>query len=338
MKAIAGLLIAIITAAPVGAQAGSWVRDGLGLYWIETDATPLIDAARVREQKTAGCSGVTAVGFGYSAALRRAVPGLTFSPEHRRRFAGAALTDRQRTADALLREVLADPALSADARAVAENQRVFTAIMFSDQAAARALLEASTSDETAAAAIRADRVFLSGFLASRTAASPSDWKDVDAMMQHALALDPTHFGARAERVIAWLQAVQSTGVLPITGPDACPPALREFSEMTLDLSEAGPCPLLVGHIDHVLSRNLLDAKPQVEEVTSITGRSSSGPWRLFVAAILAEVIGNTAVRDAALTGLADPATDRSPGQCRSLIRTALESAIREVGRADGAQK
>ena len=326
-------LAGLLAAWPVLADDGTWLRSGLSVYWRATPSVPLIDTARVREQKQRGCSGTGVVRFGYSASLRRSAPQIEWSTENRRRFAGAALTDRRETAYSLLTEVVADPALSVDARALAENQRVITAIMFGDLPGAEQFLVAGASDDRAAAPIRADRVFVRALIAEQSAISPSDWRGVDDLLARALELDPSHFGVRAHRVLTWLLAVEGTNRLPAA--DGCETALQMFSTLVLDLSEAGPCPLLVGHADHVLSRGLLDASRAEDAPMSVTAQSRSGPWRVFAAGLLAEVVGNTNVREAAVSALEGATADRSPGQCRGLIASAMTDLI---GSLDGDAK
>ncbi|MGF1528134.1 MAG: hypothetical protein ACFCBW_15255 [Candidatus Competibacterales bacterium] len=312
---------------PTTAAECAWVRRGFSLY---VDCPPpepaLIDIQRAAAQRQRGCQQLATVRFGDNAAMRGTAPPGAWSRQQRRAFVAAALADRAEVALPLIDGILAADDLSPDARAAAENRYLATALRFDDLDAFAAGLAAAADTRAAAAPLGADRLFLRALAQIKTGPGARQWPEIDAELTRAHDLDPSAFSIRAYRVIVWLMALaQRRGQLPdVAGNRRCAPAVATLSHRLLDVSEAAPCPLLVGHFAHRLGRILGD------EPGASTGRGFDTatpliPWRLLTLGLLAHVTRNDAVFAKALAQLAT-GPRRTP--CHAEIEGALAALPR----------
>lgn len=308
------------------AQDQPWVRHGLSILREPPRPIPPIDVSRAQQQRTQGCQGLSAVRFGYNASFRGTAPDIEWSDTHRKLLAAAALTDNYANATGLIRTVLGDPELAGNARRIVENLLLLTIESFRKPEDFASALATLPSDADAAAPVRADRLFLQAYALANRAQSAADWRQVDQLLGEAYPLDPTFFSIRAYRVIAWLAAAQ-LGKPLAAGTDApqCAGDVQAFYNRVLDVSEAAPCPLLVGHFSHYVSRILQDGDTigLPTEAASQTTRQS--PWRVFATGLLGYVSGDRAGHLAALTALEKRAThDASQVSCSGKLFDALK--------------
>lgn len=284
------LALSLTLAVPAVAEGMSeWVRSGL--EWSRAP-TPQVDHTRVAAQIAAGCSPTGPIRFGDAAAWRAPLSDSVWPDSVRRNVAAAVLTDNAAGADASLRAALAEPGLTAIQRGILENQRILSALQFRDEGRARTLIEAAGPGESLPAPIRADRALWRA-MATADSSGPAEWRDrLGPLLDAALASDPTSFGIRAWRAIAWLKGQGWRG------KGSCEVAVADFSSRLLDLTEVGACPVMISHLDNVLARALgPDARSDADGNLAV--------WRRFATGLLAVIIGERATALAAEKGLAE---------------------------------
>ncbi|KAA5598223.1 hypothetical protein [Blastochloris sulfoviridis] len=287
---------------PAGAvaPAATWTRHGLEWVW-SAPAPHIVDRCRVREQREAGCQEGD-VRFGDTAAMRGALDDIDWPPNVRRMMSAAALSDVPEQAYALIDAALHSEGLDGTHRAILLNEKILTALQFRDTSAAKRVLEESGPPGDVPAALLSDRLFFR-VLVAEDGATPRDWASVlDELLTEALQKDPSHFSVRVWRLLAWFKGRAARS------EDSCPGAIRALSTRALDVSQASACPLLVGHVDHVIARRL--------ESPGLAGSGPDASWRSFVTGLLAHVTRNRPVEAAALGDLARRAR---AGSCEELM-------------------
>ena len=229
--------------------------DGLRLTWQVPVPPPRADPRAVA-QRQQGCA-ETSIRFGDLADMRGTAPAIGWRDEQVTAASAAALTDAPEQSRALLEGLLADPGLSADARALLQNRAILSALQLGRADLARADLEAFGSlPANVAAPLRADRLWLR--VRARVMPGRAEDGDVaDAELAEALRLDPTAFTPRVLRIALWLRARRDR---PAPHRAACAAAVEALVDRVLEMSAAGPCPLLVGHGLHAVDRMLAQGR------------------------------------------------------------------------------
>lgn len=303
--------MAVAMAGPVAAESEGWMASGLEIVRIPA---PIVDIPRIQTQQAVGC-GATSVRFGDTAFMRGFALAEPWPDPARLGLAAAEMTDDREAAYQRYRAALAEPGLTAAQRAAIEGQWMLAALQFGDLAMARQMSDAPLPPGTAPQ-MRADRRFW-GVLLRAAGASAEDWAgSLDADLGEALNDDPGNFSVRAWRLFAWLRAHAAE-----TGRTRCGANLTELQRRALEVSEASPCPLMLGHFDLALSR-FLRARP--DEGPDRPERA----WHAFAAALLSEVAGNVSRTDALAMSLAE---QKNPGMCRGLM-------LSELARLRGARR
>ena len=226
-----------------------WVFSG-GLWGVQRPLPPIVSCSQIEEQRQQGCGNST-VRFGDTAAMRGHSGGApAFTRKVRNLAAAANLTDDLAQADALLQQAI-DLADGAGQRFHLISLRALLALQHGRPDQARNVL--ATVDPMAAPdAIASDLLFFS-VLAEAPTATHAAWHETHLeKLERAALLDPTSFQVRAWRVIGWLEATPWDGQ---ARPDACPALARDFARNLLDLSAAGACPVMIGHLDLAMARH-----------------------------------------------------------------------------------
>ena len=252
------------------------------------------------------CAG-SLVQFGDTAFMRGFALEGGFPEPVRRLMAAAEMTDDREAAYSRYRAAMSVAGLTAAQKSAVRSQWILAALQFGDQATVERL-DAAAGAGSLPPRMRADRIFWS--VLHREAAADADLaRQLDADLTEAQRLDPGNFSIRAWRVFLWLK-----WVAPSVQAAQCVPAYGELQRRVLDASEASPCPIMLGHFDHALSR-FLQSAPE-------TG--AGGPeraWHVLTAALLAEVAQNRPRVDA-LTRLLSSKTNRSA--CQALMLSGLD--------------
>jgi hypothetical protein len=293
-------------------ESGQWMRSGLEI--IRAPA-PAVDAARVAAQVAAGCADFGEIRFGDTASMRGTAPSAPWPNGVREQIALATLTDDPKQAFSLIDGARSWPDLSPQQRAILDNQRVMTALQFGDHTTARRLLNATVSPDAPglAPALASDRRFWS-VLVDAQIAGPDQWqRRLLPTLDRALAEDPTNFGVRVWRAIGWFNAgAWNRG-------QSCATRITELSDRVLDVSAAGACPLMLGHLSHVLDRTLARSQP-------LDAPAPRSDWRRFAHALLAILASDDTMVDATLDALSEEA--RSP--CAPLMQRELRRIRRQL--------
>ena len=267
-----------------------WVRTNL--EWVRTvtlKPMPIVDSRRIEAQIEKGCT-KSPIRFGDTATMRQQVTPEPMPEEVRRAVSFASFAHDHDTAAGLLNGALEGGQFTAIQRQVLENQLILTAIQFGRSAEARALLERFAVQGDLPASLRSDRLFWSVLAAGNQ--SPKAWeRDLLPRLDAALEADPTSFQVLSWRVLGWMRAKPWE-----EGARHCPKTIRDFSDRILDLSEAGACPLMLGHLAFALDRDL--AEQVVRQVPP-----DMASWRHFALGILAVVVGDRAVHKQAMADL-----------------------------------
>lgn len=300
-------------AAPgMGQEKAQWVR--VGLEWHRLPP-PVTDVSRAASQMEKGCGTDGAIRFGETASLRGQGPAPDWPREVRNRVAAASISDSYNAADRWLRDALKIPGLSQEARAVISNRRILTALQFGERAMARTLLAKMLPQDGALQHMHADRALWSVLLAA-DAARPAAWRnELLPLLDTGFSQDATSFSLRAWRVIGWLEA------RPWESGAACSALLRDFSNRLLDLSEAGACPLMMGHMSFAVDRHFGRLGPAGR-------RGEMGAWRAF-----ADGLYSMLVRDgeALATERERLSTLRGESHCAQALQAELDILARRVG-------
>ena len=292
----AALLSGLWVASAAGASSG-WTRVGLEFVRVPPPPPPVVDRARMSRQIGEGCidGGVRYAG---SAAMRGVldVPPL---PETARRLASAsAIADEAGAAQSRLAEARATAGPDPLAQALLANLEIETALQFGAVGPAAARLEEPV--DQLPAPLRSDRLFWRALLAARTAESGRWDTEIRPLLEAAHAADPSSFQVRAWRILAWLEARSwRSGA-------SCSALAAQFSELVLDATEESACPLMIGHLDHALSR-ALRARPEGPP------GSEAESWRLFASGLLAALAGHA---DGVAQARADLERGRADLACR----------------------
>ena len=270
----------------------SWIRTNL--TWqrvLVVEPTPIVDLRRIEAQIAQGCT-QSPVRFGDTATMRQQVTPEAMDEAARRAVSFASFARDYETAANLIGNALADGKFSNTQRQILENQLVLTAIQFGRLAEARRLLQLyPTNAASLPASLQSDRLFWSVLAASD--ASRRAWAQEHLpMLDAAKKADPTSFQVLSWRVLGWMRAKpwKSAGL-------SCPPLIADFSDRLLDLSDAGACPLMLGHFGYAIDRDL------AEQVVWKAPTDMSA-WRHFALGILAVIVDDTAVHGQASADLA----------------------------------
>jgi hypothetical protein len=221
-----------------------------GLWGVQRPPPPIVSCSQIEEQRQQGCGNST-IRFGDTAAMRGLSGGApAFTRQVRNLAAAANLTDDPAQADALMQQAI-DLTDGQEQRFHLIGLRALLALQHGRTDQARTVLTAV--DPTAAPdAVASDLLFFS-VLAEAPTATHTAWRETHlATLERAAVLDPTSFQVRAWRVIGWLIAAPWEGQ---TRPGACPTIARDFAQRLLDLSAAGACPVMIGHLDLAIARH-----------------------------------------------------------------------------------
>ncbi len=289
--------------------AGEWGISGLEIV---SRPAPIIDIPRIRAQQAVGCA-VTSVRFGDTAFMRGfALPDAWPEPA-RRLLSGAEMTDNASGAYQRYRAALASAGLSDAQRAAIEGQWLLATLQFGEGTAATQITNAAPATELPPE-MRADRLFWNVLMRAKRATA-DDWSGpLDADLAEAQRLDRSNFAVRAWRVFAWFK-----GIAAKPSAQFCASAMEDFQRRVLDVSEASPCPLMLGHFDHALSRFIGSAPEQGPD-------RPDHAWHIFAAALMAEVARNTPRTDALAAALS---AQKNPGPCREFLLDSVNRIRRE---------
>jgi len=275
---MAGMLIATSLAAQ---DAALLVRDGFEWHPPPAPPEPVnVDAKRLASQTEAGCA-QSPVRFGDSAIMRGQIEVAQWPDVVRRLSAIAALTDDPADMNARVSEALATPDLTPVQRFVLQNQHVLWAMQLGGDAKAADILAKYGLPEDLPPSLASDRLFW-GVLGAQAQGRGAWTKDHLPALDAAFVADPTSFQVRAWRVIGWIKAE------PWKSKAQCGPLIRDFSNRILDLSDAGACPLMIGHLAFAMDRALGDRG-------LARGKAPQAVWRRFSAALLGVVSGDRAL-------------------------------------------
>lgn len=286
-------------------QAPTW--DQVGVLWTVTtpeESHSVVDETRVAEQKNAGCDAST-IRFGDTAPMRGFETGADWPRTVRDAVSSAMVSDGKDDALEQLKAALSDADLTSVQRYVIENRMILTALQFDDAALAKQLLATVGEPADLPGPLLSDRLFWQAYLSFGTA-TPEVWAtEHSRQLERALEMDPTSFQVRFWRIAGWLNAHQWEEV-------SCTAALRTYSDMLLDMSEAGSCSLMVGHLSNALTLELSGAK---------AGRISADldAWMTFTDGLLAVISLNTDFTDAFLAEL----VEAPPSACAPLLASEL---------------
>lgn len=226
-----------------------WTFSG-GLWSVQRPPPPIVSCSQIEEQRQQGCGNGT-IRFGDTAAMRGLSGGAPdFTRQVRNLAAAANLTDDAAQADAFMQQAI-NLAEGAEQRFHLIGLRALLALQHGRADQARTVLT-GVDPITAPDAVASDLLFLS-VLAEAPNATQSAWRETHlATLDRAALLDPTSFQVRAWRVIGWLMAAPWEGEAL---PDTCSAIARDFAQRLLDLSAAGACPVMIGHLDLAMARH-----------------------------------------------------------------------------------
>lgn len=266
---------------PVAQEEAVWVRTGV--FWsVETlpEDEPIIDDARLAEQRALGCSG-SDIAFGDTAQMRGLAADSDWPPEVRDHVVTSALSDDKEDALSQIATALAHDGLSETQVAALENRHILTALQFGDRAFASDLLDRYGLPDELPGPLLSDRLFWSAYLGLGRDDRATWFARHAPGLREAMRLDPTSFQVRYLRAVGYIGHSGWDG-------SSCPDAVRAFSDLLLDMSDAGSCPLMVGHMSFALEAEVSAMK---------TGRLSrqTRDWTAFANGLLGVISGNAAV-------------------------------------------
>ena len=291
---------------PLGAQnASDWARAGL-IWEPIVIPEPVVDQQRVLNQIQEGC-GATKIAYGDIATMRDYRPNADWPNAVRRLSAAAAFVDNPVVAQDYLRQARGTAGLSGDMVEILENQSILTALQFQDTAMAMRFLDQFGTDDALPGPILSDRLFWS--VIAQSSAPTATWRTVLMPgLDSALAADPSSFQVRVWRVLGWLSTRNWES-------ESCAQNVKAFSDIVLDLSDAGACPVMIAHFSHGAARFFGPLKH----------RNPSDPvfgWKAFGDGLLSFVSGNDATLSQSITEFSSPG---APYQCASLFAAELSS-------------
>lgn len=300
MRALPLTLILALFCMIFGATAKAQDGDDARTQWVRTNLSwarivaippqPIVDSRRIEQQIKKGCT-ATSIRFGDTAVMRQQVTPAPLEEATRRAVAFASFSRDYDTASSLLQEALDNAQLSPLQRQVLQNQQILTAIHFGRDADARDLLSQYSEQEGLPASLRSDQLFWS--VLTDPSQSAQSWEtQLLPRLDDAMAADPTSFQVLSWRVMGWMRAG-----LWKQGRRQCAPAMSDFSDRVLDLSEAGACPLMLSHLAFAFDREL--AEQVVREIPPVMAS-----WRHFAIGLLAVIVGDRGVHEQALSDLA----------------------------------
>lgn len=286
-------------------QTPTW--DQVGVLWTVTtpeETLSVVDETRVAEQQNAGCDAST-IRFGDTAPMRGFESGADWPSTVRDAVSSAMVSDVKDDALGQLKAALSDADLTIVQRYVIENRMILTALQFDDAALAKQLLATVGQPADLPGPLLSDRLFWRAYLSFGTITAELWSIEHSLQLERALEMDPTSFQVRFWRIAGWLNAHQWEEV-------SCAAALRTYSDMLLDMSEAGSCSLMVGHLSNALTLELSGAK---------SGRISADldAWTTFTNGLLAVISLNTDIADDFLAKL----VEAPPSSCTPLLASEL---------------
>ncbi|MEL6958742.1 MAG: hypothetical protein AAGL89_07315 [Pseudomonadota bacterium] len=310
MKGVLSILVislAGIATAGFAQDEEIWARTGV--FWrVEPviEPEPVIDARRVQDQLALGCS-ASGIAFGDTAQMRSMSGDGDWPRAVRNLVVSSALSDVKDDALALIEEAVSQPNLTTGQTATLQNRHILTALQFGDVALASGLLDRYATPADLPDPILSDRLFWSAYLGlnrdDRETWVTQHAEDLD----RAMSLDPTSFQVRFLRAVGFIAHSGWQGV-------ECHEAVRAFSDILLDMSEAGACSLMVGHMSYAIERDVGSMKQ---------GRLTrqTRDWIAFANGLLGVISGNTAVVEEQSRALSSEAS--SP--CGPLMSETLAS-------------
>lgn len=306
IKGLIGAVLMIASTSAASAQdEAEWVR--IGFEWlVQTPPPPLVDQKRLKGQIELGC-GSSHIRFGDTAVMRGFTPNGIWPPNVRDLASSAALVDAPNEAYHMLAKALDEPRLTREQRLVLQNQHILTALQFDDINSADQLLTRVGTPPDMPAQLLSDRLFWQVEV-DRRGATAADWQsELMPLLDRAMESDPHSFQVRAWRVIAWLEAER-------WHRETCGSAISSLSDRLLDLSEAGACPLLIGHFSHFLDRHF-GGRP-------VSAKSKErAEWRQFATALMAVIIDSPATTKRMMQHFDSPGNTRP---CSGLMAAEIE--------------
>lgn len=285
----ASMMTVLLPLSAMAQDAATWQQQGL--FWTFSSpetVQPVVDEERVKEQMEQGCSG-SILRFGDTAPMRGLVLDGDWPRAVRDMVATSALTDNPNEAYALLRDAIAQDDLGPAQIWTLQNRLVLTALQFDDPAQATMLLSEFGSPEGLSAALLSDRLLWT-VVAQFPGISDAEW-DITylPMLDRAVSLDQSSFQARFWRVVGWLDSEAWMDL-------SCRDAASAYSDMILDMSDAGACSLMIGHFSHALD---------IELGASNAGQTNTQQslWSDFTKALLARVSRNPEVATALIANM-----------------------------------
>ncbi|WP_128910895.1 hypothetical protein [Tropicibacter alexandrii] len=247
--------------------------------------------------------------------MRQSVIGVDWPDFVRKNAAAAALQSDWQTATRFLQAARESPGLNGVQTDILTNLTIQMALEFGEKEQARVLLVAAGTPPRLRAGLRSDRLFWQAVLASDQAA-PDKWRDeISPLLDQAWIADKSSFQVRVWRVRAWLEAESwQQG-------QSCEALTSELMNTLLDLTEGSACPLMLGHIWHVIERALQRQVPQdVQKPQDV--------WLSFANGLVALLIGDGPVLAARKMALADASPSAT---CAEVALARLAQVEAEVG-------
>ena len=278
---VAALVIAVLPA--LGQEAtednATWIRTNLEwVRLIHLEPSPIVNDKRILAQIQLGCA-ASPIRFGDTAIMREQINAGEWPKDTRHSLSFASLADDFETAHRFVSAELGRSDLTPVQRQVLENQHIHLAIQFQDNAAARRLLDRYENSARPPDSLRSDRLFW------RVHAAPDQsgaaWRSEHlSALDAALEADPTSFQVLAWRVLGWIwsEPWKARGL-------QCRAAIADFSERVLDLSDAGACPLMLGHLSFAMDR-------AIGEQVARNVSADMAAWRNLAVGILAVILGD----------------------------------------------
>ncbi len=296
MRALVCVFGFLLVSVPQVIEAQELKLSGLEWYF-KTEQERAVDQARVQDQIEAGCV-ENKVKFADTAALRGVVDGVGKWPRNVQKLLSlTAFTDDFQQAENAFEEALGTSSLTQLQRQIIENQRVLVAMQFEQNEVAADYLEKLLDEPNVPSAIMADRLFWKAILYVDAGATLDIWRNkVEHLLEQSWKADPSSFQTRVWRIISWIEAGSWSGV------SNCHQMITDLSTRILDVSEASACPLMIGHITHVLDRHF-----NFRADGSVPPSKSQEAWLVFTTGLLSVVSGEKAVAAAARISLQNAA-------------------------------
>lgn len=227
-----------------------WARVGAALVVAgpTSERRALIDNARVQAQQVAGCQS-SAIRYGDTALMRGFKVDAVWPAAIRDLASAAAISDDKASAIGDLATAIEFPSLTTQQRHALENRMVLTAMQFDDFSLAKELLKSFGFPSNLAGPLKSDRLFWSVYIQTVEDPTGQAVNDAAERLEMAIAADPTSFQVLFLRAVNWLGSGSWSR-------QSCAEAVEQYSDILLDLSDAGSCPLMVGHMYQAVALEL----------------------------------------------------------------------------------